>query len=145
VLLLGYGQNYLGLEFIFQKISSIGQINHDGAKHEVSANTTVFGGAVRLSFEYLYMRGGIGSYQIEKNIDIDDEDSLASAQDIYNIRNDTEREAGFLYGAGIQKKFGGVWFFLDYTKYQINSQGSYNTFSGGLSFIIPDKVFKSAF
>jgi hypothetical protein len=92
------------------------------------------GAALRFSFEFFYLRLGMARYNLDQSIDIEDANSRNAAEDIYNIQEEDTKKNGVLYGAGLHFKISKIRLFVDYSRYQINSIGHYDTVSGGISF-----------
>lgn len=139
---LGYGKDFLGFEIFYQSLNAKGDINHDAATYDLITNAQAFGGALRLSMELLYFRAGAVYYKIDQSVDIPNAASQSAAETIYDIETNDVPKTGYMYGAGFHHKISGIRVFIDYTKYEIGSVGSYNTFSAGFSFAIPDALFK---
>lgn len=137
----GFGKDDIGLEFIYQSLSAKGEIKHDGEKHSINENAKAMGGALRLSFSSFYVRGGLASYQLDQSLDIENEASRTTAEEIYDIRKKGVRQNGSLYGGGVHTKWGSTRLFADFTRYQIGNVGHYDSVSVGISFPISDKFF----
>ncbi len=138
---LGYGKEFVGVEVFYQNITGVGDIKHDGEEHKLTTNATAMGAALRFSFELLYLRLGIARYTLDQSVDITNAASRASAEVLYDIQEKNTKKNGVLYGAGIHHGFSWCRVFIDYSRYQINGIGYYNTFSAGMSFNIPEKWF----
>lgn len=136
---IGVGRDFVGLEGIFHSFTSSAKIKHDGGEHDLKANAVAFGGALRFSFQVFYLRLGALRFNLKQSIDIEDEDSLETANELYDIQ-DGKSANGMLYGVGFHGKLSqSIRGFVDYTRYQITSHGHYDTFSLGISFNIPER------
>lgn len=138
---LGFGRDFVGLEAFYQNLTGTGDIEHDGGTHTIKTNAVAMGAALRFSFELLYLRLGVARYTLDQSVDIEDDSSRNAAEVIYDIQEKGATKNGVLYGVGLHRKFSWCRAFIDYSRYQINSIGNYDTFSAGLSFTIPERWF----
>ena len=138
---VGYGKDLVGVEGFYQSFSTKGDIEHDGESQTLTTNANAMGLALRFSFELMYFRLGSARYVLNQSTDITDANSRAAADDIYDVQKNGTTKNGLMYGMGLHHKFSWIRVFFDFTRYQINAIGSYDTFSVGLSFPIPDKLF----
>ena len=139
---VGYGKDLVGLEAFYQTFTAKGDIEHDGETQSLKTNASALGAALRFSFEIMYFRLGAARYTLDQSTDIENANSHAAADKIYEVQEKGTSKNGILYGMGLHHKFGWARLFIDFTRYQINTVGSYDTFSAGISFPIPDKLFQ---
>lgn len=135
----GIGRDFVGLEGFYQSLNTSGKIKHDGEKYDLTSNAAAMGAALRFSFEMFYLRLGLARYKLDQSVDIDDETTRRAAEQVYDIQ--TGSKNGMMYGLGLHKKWGSSRLFIDYSRYQITSMGTYDTFSAGIAFAIPDRFF----
>lgn len=135
----GIGRDFVGIEGFYQNITTSGKIKHDGDKYDISTNATALGAALRFSFEMFYLRLGLAQYKLDQSVDISDDQTRRTAEQVYEIQNGSKN--GMLYGVGIHKKMGSARLFVDYSRYQITGVGAYDNISVGIAFAIPDRVF----
>lgn len=140
---LGIGRDFVGLEFVYQDLKSEGTIKHDGGTYDITENATAMGAALRFSFEVLYLRLGVARYKLDQSLAIDDATVRTSAEALYEIQDEGTTKNGAIYGLGLHRKFGKLRTFIDYTRYQINEIGHYDTFSIGVVFSFSDNFFSS--
>lgn len=138
---IGFGKEFVGLEGFYQSLSSEGKIKHDGGNYTIQENASAMGVALRFSLEILYFRMGVARYSLDQSVDIDDATSRETAEIVYEIEKKNTKKNGVMFGAGLHTQLGPGRVFVDFTRYQINSIGYYNTVSVGMSFSIPDRWF----
>ncbi len=138
---VGYGKDFVGIEGFYQSFTTKGDIAHDGLSQTLTTNANAMGVALRFSFELMYFRLGAARYVLNQSTDITDTNSRAAADDIYDVQKNGTTKNGLMYGMGLHHKLSWVRVFIDFTRYQINTIGSYDTFSVGVSFPIPEKLF----
>jgi hypothetical protein len=138
---LGFGREFVGLEFFYQAFASEGKIKHDGGDYKIQENATALGAALRFSFEVLYLRMGLARYTLDQKVDVDDATARQTAEAVYEIEEKNAKRNGVIFGAGLHTKLGPGRIFLDFTRYQIYSIGHYDTISVGMSFAIPERWF----
>jgi hypothetical protein len=138
---IGLGKDFVGLEAFYQSFTAEGDIEHDGEGQTLQTNATAMGAALRFSFQIFYARIGIAKYTLDQSTDIEDDESRAAADEIYDVQDKGSTKSGVLYGLGLHRKFSKFTGFIDYSRYQINTVGNYDTYSIGISFVIPDRWF----
>lgn len=137
----GIGKDFVGLEGFYQVFNTTGKIKHDGESYDFDSSASGMGAALRFSFEFFYLRLGMGRYNLKQKIDISDDSIRRAADEIYNVQNGVSKN-GVLFGIGLHKRLGNsIVTFIDYTRNQISGVGNYDALSIGLSFNIPEKVF----
>lgn len=139
---LGIGRDFVGLELFYQDFQTEGKIKHDGGSYDLIGNAKAMGAALRFSFDMFYLRLGVAKYTLNQSLDIDDATVRSSAEAVYDIQDEGSKANGAIYGIGVHRKFSSLRTFIDYTRYQINSIGTYDTISVGVSFAISDNLFK---
>lgn len=140
---IGVGRDFVGLELFYQDLQTQGKIKHDGGSYDITENAKAMGAALRFSFEIFYLRLGVARYTLDQSLDIADASVRSSAEAVYDIQEEGSKGNGAIYGIGLHRKFKSVRTFIDFTRYQINSVGNYDTISAGISFAISDNFFKA--
>lgn len=138
---IGVGKDFVGLEGFYQVFNTTGKIKHDGESYDFNSTASGMGAALRFSFDFFYLRLGVGRYNLKQKLDIDDSSIRNAADKIYNVQNGVSKN-GVLLGIGLHKRLGNSFVsFIDYTRNQVTGIGSYDALSVGLSFNIPEKLF----
>lgn len=140
---IGIGRDFVGLELFYQDLKSEGTIKHDGGTYDITENAKAMGAALRFSFEVIYLRMGLARYTLDQSLAIDDASVRTSAEAVYDIQEEGTKKNGAIFGIGAHRKFKSIRTFIDYTRYQINGIGHYDTFSAGVSFSFSDNFFSS--
>ncbi len=136
----GFGKEFIGLEGFFQSLNTTGKVKHDGESLDFNTNATAIGAALRLSFAFYYLRAGIGSYTLNQEVKANTAASQQTADKVYDVQDGVKKN-GVLLGFGLHKRLGEFVTFIDYTRHQIAGGGNYDSFSAGVSFNIPEKIF----
>lgn len=140
---VGYGKDFVGLEFFYQLLTSEGKVKHDGSSYTIKENAAAMGAALRFSYDLFYFRFGLAQYTLDQSIDASDPLVSRTADAVYKIEEKNSKQKGVILGLGLQTKLGPGRVFIDYTRYQVYSIGKYDTVSVGMTFTIPERWFGS--
>ena len=138
---VGIGKDFVGLELFVQQLNAEGKIKHEGESGKINMNALGYGAALRFSFQLLFLRLGVGRYNLDQSIDLNTAANIPAAEEVYNVQSEGTTKNGILFGAGVHSKFKIGRVYLDYTRHQIADTGHYDSLSFGLSWAIPDRLF----
>ena len=141
-LLLGYKYQFMGTELFYQNLGSEGKIIHDGKDYLISEKATSLGAALRFHFDIIYIRLGLAKYNLNQSLNVTGADAKRSAEVIYKIQPSDSSHNGSVLGFGLYRKFWATTFLLDFSRYNVNGIGHYDSFSVGVLIPIPAKFLE---
>lgn len=142
--ILGMGKDFVGLEGYYEKLTTKGDIKHEGEKGTLTSDATALGVAVRFSFQSFFLRLGTGQYTLDQSVELPTESNVTPASKAYGLVESGESKNGVLLGLGVHRKLSIGRLCLDYTRHQISGGTSFDSLSLGLVWAIPDKLFSVA-